>query len=131
MKLEDYLPADRAEVYRSNWAAFEAMSQSYRTDSELRDKIDSGDVSEALADLGISVPSGMEARIVCDTDETHHFILPPDPNTLLSDESLGSIAGGKSAGSAGTAGTASTMACTTTPSSASSASSAATAGTAS
>lgn len=131
MKLEDHLTPDRAEEYRSNWAAFEALGDRYRSDASLRAKVDSGNVAQELGELGISLPPGMSARIVVDTESTHHVVLPPDPNKALADETLGLVAGGKTAGSAGSAGSASSFACTTVPSSASSASTAGTVGTAS
>ena len=104
------------------------LAERYRSDPDLRSRIDGGDVEDVLPDIGVSVPSGVSARIVVNTAETFHVVLPPDPNVMLADESLAAVAGGKSAGSAGTAGTVGSVgtACTTygTVSSASSAGSA-------
>ena len=110
---------------------FNNFSVRYRDDASLRALIDDGDVSDSLAELGIDLPSGIQARIVADTHETFHVVLPPDPNVELSDEALDMVAGGKTAGTAATGGTASTAATSTAFSSASSAGSASTAGTAS
>ena len=124
-------PPEKIEETRAHVARFEAFSERYRNDASLRARIDAGDVSDSLADLGITLPSGVTARIVADTHETRHFIFPPDPNTALSDETLDMVAGGKTAGTAACGGTAGTFATSTTPSSASSAGSASTVGTAS
>ena len=117
-------------TYQSNYHALRAIAEEYRRDDALRERIDSGDVSPLLDRLDFPIPENMEVKIVADTPETLHIILPPDPNALLSDEDLGSVAGGKTAGSAGSVGTASTMACLTTPSSVGTASSAGSVGTA-
>ena len=122
---------EKIALARTKYDRVSEFSERYRNDASLRALIDDGDVSDALADLGIDLPSDVEARIVADTPETFHFILPPDPNAVLSDETLDMIAGGKSAGSAGTAGTASTAVTSTALSSAGSAGSVSTAGTAS
>ncbi|MCY4430998.1 MAG: hypothetical protein OXC11_11485 [Rhodospirillales bacterium] len=81
-----------------------------------------------LTEMGIDVPSGVEVRVSVNTQEDFHLVFPPDPNTALSDEMLGSVAGGSTAGTAssiGCAGSASSL-----PSCAFSVSSAGTAGTA-
>lgn len=103
----------------------------YRDEDALRARIDAGDVSESLAEIGVEIPSGMEARIAVNDPGTFYFVIPPDPNVQLSDEELFSIAGGKTAGSAGTIGTAGSALCSTGASTISSAGSAGTAGTAS
>ena len=33
-------------------------------------------------------------RIVANTAETYHFVMPPDPNKFLADEDLEAVAGG-------------------------------------
>jgi hypothetical protein len=131
MNIQDHLTPENVEKYRGNWEAFEALGERYRADSALRDRLDGGDVSDALTELGLVLPPDIEARIVADTSDMMHVVLPPDPNTNLSDEMLSAVAGGgKTAGSAGTVGTAGSVACSTIPSSASSAGTAGSAGTA-
>ena len=51
-----------------------------------------------LAEHGVSVPPEADVRIVANTAETVHFIMPPDPNALLADEDLAAVAGGISTG---------------------------------
>lgn len=123
--------SERMDAYRTNYGALFAFAKRYQDDSELRSRIDSGDVAPALDEIGISLPQGFGVRIVCDTKDTCHIVLPPDPNGELSDEALTAVAGGKSAGTAGSLGSASSVACSTVPSSVGSAGSASTAGTAS
>jgi hypothetical protein len=131
MNFQDHLTPENVGKYRANWEAFEVIGERYRTDGALRDQLDSGDISNTLAELGIVLPPGIDARIVADTLDTMHLILPVDPNISLSDEMLNAVAGGgKTAGSAGTVGTAGSMACSTVPSSASSVGSAGSAGSA-
>ena len=117
---------------RANLERFHAFAARYREDPELRARIESGDLSDAVAGLGLPhPPEGKEVRIVADTLEVVHIIMPPDPNADLTDESLRAVAGGKTAGTAASASSASTLACSCAPSSASTASTAGTAGTAS
>ena len=123
--------AEHVETARANYARFESLAQRYRDDATLRARLDSDDVSDSLAELGIVLPPDLQVRIVADTPETHHLVLPPDPNIHLSDEELAMVAGGKSAGSAGSISSVSSVACSTIPSTVSTLGSAGTAGTAS
>ncbi len=43
---------------------------------------------------GIEVPDGIEVRMVENTTDTIHFILPPEPSDELSDAQLEGAAGG-------------------------------------
>ena len=99
---EDYTAAD-TKVY--------AFAERYRSSAELRARIDSGDVSEALNELGVSLRDGVEARIVENTDEVVYFAMPPDPNASLSDEKLQFVSGGagRGLGPSGCASSASTF----------------------
>ena len=127
----DKMTPERVREYQSNFAPYRSLAEQYRLDESLRARVDAGDVEDLLPDLGLDLPPGMEVRIVADSADTHHVVLPPDPNQQLSDEALGAVAGGgKTASTAGTVGTASTMASSTVPSSASSAGSAGSVGTA-
>ena len=131
MEFTDMTP-EVAQKYQANFASFRSLSDRYWEDETLRGRIDAGDVGDLLPDLGIEISPGIDVRIVADSSDTRYFVLPPDPNVPLSDETLGMVAGGgKTASSAGTVGTASTMACSTVPSSASSAGTAGSVGTAS
>ena len=91
------------------------FAEAWRGDPEFRARADE-DLMSVLAEQGMELPPpGVEMRVVENTADVYHFVLPPDPNVALSDEALGMVAGGKSAstiGSAGSASTASTV-CTT------------------
>lgn len=119
-----------AEAF-ANLQRFYDVRERYLEDEFLRARIDSGDVSDTLSELGIAETPGVEMRIVVDTPDRVHFVLPPDPNVELGDESLAAVAGGKTAGSAGSVSSASSVGCSTVPSSVSSAGTAGTVGTAS
>ena len=114
---------------RTKMERFHVFAARYREDSGLRARIESGDLSDAIAELGLpSPPESIQVRIVADTPEVVHIVLPPDPNADLTDESLRAVAGGKTAGTAGSVGSASTFACSCSPSSAGTVSSGGTAG---
>ena len=115
------VPEYRTPEERANQSCIEDLANHYRDDPELRDRIDSGDTAGVVAELGIELPPGVESRIVADTREARHFALPPDPNTMLDDETLADVSGGSSLGSASSLGSVSTFVCSTGPSTASSA----------
>ena len=90
--------------------ALEGLAERYRLDGNLRSRLDSGDVADALTGIGFPPPPpGVKVRVAVNTADTYHVVLPPDPNVALSDESLTAVAGGKSASTAGSAGTASSI----------------------
>lgn len=119
-----------SDEYYENMARVRDVAIRYRDDADFRAAIDGGDLQEAIDYLGLEVPAGITPKLHFDSEEVMHIALPPDVNQMLRDESLISVAGGKTAGTAGTVGTASTLACSCLPSSASTASSAGTVGSA-
>lgn len=78
---------ERAQQYLS-------LAGAYRQDSAFRARADA-DPHAVLAEHGIDVPKWVDIRIVENTAETHHFVLPPNPNANLRDEDLAMVAGGK------------------------------------
>ncbi len=108
---------ESVDVATERYEEFLAVADRYRNDGEFRDAIDGGS-EDALAAFGMESPgfADMEARVVANTDELQHFILPPDPNANLTDEQLGRIAGGGGESTLSTAGTLSTALCSTLPS---------------
>ncbi len=52
------------------------------------------DPKATLAAEGIAVPAGLTLKVVEDTGETMHVILPAPPAAALSDEAVGNVAGG-------------------------------------
>ena len=83
----------------------------YDNDEKLRARIDAGDVAPLLEMLDPSVAENkdVELRVVTDTDEVQHMIMPPDPTWVVRDSDMSSISGGSTVGSAGTVGSASTL----------------------
>ena len=79
-------------------------------DPEFRERVRT-DPGAVMSSWGIDLPPGVDVRVCVNTEDTFHVAFPPDPNAALSDESLGVVAGGKTASSAGSAGSASTLGC--------------------
>ena len=80
--------------YSDNYRALMQFSARYRADEALRARIENGDYGE----LRGMVPSGTEVRVVCQTPEVYYMPMPEDPNVAVSDELLGSVAGGSTNG---------------------------------
>ncbi len=110
-------PAHWSPEQRAGQARVEDLARRYRDDPELRARIDSGDTADALAELDIDLPSGVDCRVVANTDDTYHLALPSDPNEAMTDEDLGSIAGGVRASTAASVSSVGSFACSTGPSS--------------
>ena len=76
------------------------------------------DPAGMLAERGIALPEGFDVRMVANSDDTFHVVLPPGPNAVLEDEALAGAVGGSTYGCVssvstlpscfGTGGTAST-----------------------
>ena len=101
------------------WRAWQNAAQRYRDDASWRTRIDAGDnraISGLMVDVGLTPAPGARVSVRANDDETFHFILPPDPNIELEDESLGVVAGGANASTMGSIGSAGTIGCSTAPS---------------
>ena len=77
-------------------------------DPEFRERM-LADPQGALSSTGMQLPPGVEVRVHVNTADTFYLPFPPDPNVALSDESLGMVAGGKSASTIGSGSSASTL----------------------
>ena len=64
-----------------------------RADPELRARVRSEPV-RALEERGVTIPPQTDIRVVEDTAEVSHFVLPPDPNASLEDTALDAVSGG-------------------------------------
>ena len=69
------------------------LTRKYRESTALRARAAS-EPHAVLAEHGVSVPPERNVRIVANTAETVHLIMPPDPNATLADEQLAAVAGG-------------------------------------
>ena len=63
------------------------------------------DPAGMLAERGIALPEGFDVRMVVNSDDTFHVVLPPDPNAMLEDEALAGTVGGSTAGTLSTVST--------------------------
>ena len=79
---------------------FLAMVDRCRSDPEFRARLRAAPAA-ALAEQGIAAAPGVDFRLVENSDRVYHVVLPPNPNTRLSDSSLSGIAGGSSVDCAG------------------------------
>ena len=78
-------------------APFVDFTRKCQEDPELLARAET-DARAVLAEHGIRMPSDRDVRIVANTAETFNFIMPPDPNEVLADEDLATVAGGISFG---------------------------------
>lgn len=62
-------------------------------DPELRGRV-RANPSGVLEEQGVDLLPEAEIRVVEDSAEVRHFVLPPDPNAILSDDNLIEFAGG-------------------------------------
>lgn len=74
---------------------FLAMTDLCRSDPEFRARL-RAEPAAALAGQGIAVASGIDFRLVENSERVYHVVLPPNPKARLSDSSLSGVAGGSS-----------------------------------
>lgn len=60
---------------------------------------------EALRDYGLELSPELEVRVVENTGEVAHVVMPPNPNTVLADHALAGVAGGVGTAAGGTMAT--------------------------
>ena len=130
MRPMDFHRSTQKQETDPSWLAFQAAALRYRDDESWRSRIDSGDkdaMAALMADIALVPAPGARVRVRANDAGTFHFILPPDPNVPLSDDTLTGIAGGAQASSAGSLSSIGTVGCSTCPSSIGTAGSASTA----
>ena len=96
----------------------QTFADMYRSDEDFQSKV-AADPIGVFKTHGITFGdefSRAHIAVVANTEEVVHLVLPPDPNSNLSDEALADVQGGASASSAGTLGSMGTLACSTIPS---------------
>ena len=85
---------------------FVDFTRNYQESPDLRARADV-EPRAVLSEHGIQVPPNQDVRIVANTAETFHLIMPPDPNAALAEEDLAAASAGFASGANGK--TASTM----------------------
>lgn len=119
------------EYFKGRYDALRDFTSRYWSDAAFRARVDSGDLSLVEEELDLSVSPDVELRVLANTNDIYHVVMPQDPNSALSDHTLESVsAGASTAGTAGSAGTASSVASSTAASTIGSVGSASTAGSA-
>lgn len=92
-----------------NLRVMQAAGRSYRDDPEFRARLEAAPRA-ALADVGLDIGGPeIEMRVRANTEDTFYMVMPADPNTSLSDETLADVTGGSTVSSAGSAGSGSTV----------------------
>ena len=82
-----------ADTGRDNAAAYgKVVARAWR-DPAFKAKL-IADPQAVLAEAGMAVPAGVTVKVVENTATHLHFVLPPKPAGLLSDEALDQAAGG-------------------------------------
>lgn len=108
-----------------DFARYDALTERYRNDAALRKRLAADDAAEALVEFGVELPRETRVKCVENTQDDVYFVMPANPNALLSDEDLRHVTGGSSLSSAFCFGSAGSL-----PSCVSSVGSASTGGTA-
>ena len=81
----------------------ERFSADYRSDSELKARIDGGDVSPAVEALGLEdLQREVELRVVSNSPEVLHVVMPPPEEQAVPDTMLETVVGGTGAADAAT-----------------------------
>ena len=73
-----------------------AIAGDCRNSPELQAELDA-DPRAFLAGRGMIFPADADLRVSANTPEVFHLVMPPNPNTTVSDEALSGIAGGSTA----------------------------------
>ena len=97
------MPDDKvhAEFVRY-YELLERFSADYRSDSELKARIDGGDVAPAVAALGLEdLQREVEVRVVSNTPDVLHVVLPPPEERRVPDSLLEMVVGGVGAAHVG------------------------------
>ena len=74
-------------------SALRAISDAWHEDADFRAAVEE-DAKAALASKGLEIHGPAEVSVVVDTEDTAHFVFPPDPNETLSDITLDGVSGG-------------------------------------
>ena len=102
-------PPPTVEEMTGIGSKLESLADDWRADPALRAR-GARAPGEVLSERGLDIPTDRDMRIVENTGEVYHLIMPPDPNARLADENLRSVSGGTNClGSAGTVSTVGTF----------------------
>ena len=85
-----------AENSEQFFADLTRISEDYRDKPEVRAELDA-DPRAFFASRGVDLQAGADFRVVANTADVVHMVLPPNPNASLDDRSLESVAGGTGA----------------------------------
>ena len=72
---------------------FVDFTRKYQDNPSLRARAEA-EPHAVLSEHGIRLSPEHDLRIVANTAETFHVVMPPDPNVLLAEEDLAGVAGG-------------------------------------
>ena len=72
---------------------FVDFTRKYQDSPSLRARAET-EPRAVLSEHGIHTPPGCDVRIVVNTEDTFNLVMPPDPNSVLAEEDLATVAGG-------------------------------------
>lgn len=84
---------EETSVLAAGAAWYAAFGDDYRADPALRARAEA-DPRGVLAERGVEIPPAVDARIVANTGEAFHLVLPPDPNAALEENVLDAVSAG-------------------------------------
>ena len=96
--------AERNTAARHASLKLAALADQTRAEPEFRARLKDAP-REALRDYGLELSPELEVRVVENTGEVAHVVMPPNPNTVLADHALVGVAGGVGTAAGGTMAT--------------------------
>ena len=73
---------------------FAAFAKQWREDADFRAEFEADPKSAIAARGGELIREVEDVRVVEDTEDTVHFVLPPNPNGAMSEQALAGVSGG-------------------------------------
>ena len=70
-----------------------AVAKDYHDDPQFRAQLEESPRA-TLGARGVALPATGDVRVVADTKDVCHMVLPSDPSALMTDDALDAVAGG-------------------------------------
>ena len=99
---------DMYQYVRQQGIVLQGIADACRSDEDRLREVEERP-QDVLREHGIDMPMDVDVKVVLNTRDTFHVVMPPDPNQALQDEALMAVAGGKAPGTASSAATVGTF----------------------